>query len=239
MEIPAIFYVCIIALSVIGAIISLYFIVNKNNEDFSRAERMILFAFPLSFIIGRIGYAILNFEEFRGNLSGFFLFWEGGVSLSVSLISFFVLIFAYSEVHALKAVLWWDIFIIPLIFAAALHTLLLYFLFDVTSAFLTVSAPNVTLFPIGFTEREFLQTPALFEGIFTLILAVVLTRMNKYDSGAIFFFGASVFFIIRFISAFFYVVSTPLVFSFSHIILLVVSVIFLGLFFFTIKTQGR
>ncbi|MBP3722154.1 MAG: prolipoprotein diacylglyceryl transferase [Selenomonadaceae bacterium] len=239
MEISAIFYVCIIALSVMGAVAYLYFIVKKNNEDFSRAERMLLFAFPLSFVIGRIGYALLNFEEFRGNLVGFFLFWEGGVNLPVALISFFVLMFAYSEVHALKAVLWWDIFIIPLIFAAALHTLLLHFFYDAASNFFIISSDAVVLLPIGFTEGEFLQTPALFEGILTLILALFLTRMNKYDSGAIFFFGASAFFFIRFVLTFFYVVSVPLVFSFSHTFLLVVSVIFFALFFFTIKTQGR
>ena len=239
MEISAIFYVCIIALSVIGAVAYLYFIVKKNNEDFSRAERMLLFAFPLSFVIGRIGYALLNFEEFRGNLGSFFLFWEGGVNLPVALISFFVLTFAYSEVHALKAVLWWDIFIIPIIFAAAIHELLLYFLFDAASVFFSVNAHNVALSPIGFIEREFLQTPALFEGIFTLILAIILTRMDRYDSGAIFFFGAFGFFLIRFVSTFFYVVSVPLVFSFSHIFLLIISTIFFALFYFTVKTQGR
>lgn len=239
MEIPAIFYVFILILSVICGIICLYFIVKKNNEDFSYAERIVLFAFPLSFIIGRIAYAAFNFEEFRDNLSGFFLFWEGGVNLSVTLISFFILAFCYSEVHALKAMLWWDMFIIPMIFSAAIHELSLYFLFDAANDFFVNSTPMVALLPIGFIEREFLQMPALFEGVFTLILVVILTKMKNYDNGAIFFFGASIFFLIRFVSMFFYVVSMPVIFSFSHISLFIISAIFFGLFFFTVKTQGR
>lgn len=237
MEIPAVFYVSIIALSLILGSFYLYCIIKRNNEDFSRAERIILFALPFSFIVGRLSYVISNLEEFRGNLGGVFLFWEGGINLPLVIISFFILTFCYSEVHALKAMIWCDMLIIPMIFTAAFHELSLYFFFKAANSIIVENLPNVTLAPIGFLEREFLQLPAFFEGIFTLFLAIALTFIKKYDSGAIFFLGVAVFFFIRFVSSFFFVISTPFIFSFSHIFLFIISLIFISLFIFTIKTQ--
>lgn len=244
MTISAAFYASVIVLSVILGIIYLYFIVKHNDEDGWRAERIILFAVPIAFVMGRISYVILNFEEFRGNLGAIFMFWEGGISFPIAIISFFILVFCYSEVHALKAMLWWDIFIIPIIFAVSIHELLLHFLFDITNDFFTETLPHIipevgqiTLSPIGFFEREFLQNTALIEGIFTIILAIFLTKKRNYDNGAIFFLGASLFFLIRFISAFFYIISIPMLFSFSHTILFIIFMTFMLLFLFTVKTQ--
>lgn len=238
MEIPAVFYVFVIALSLILGTGYLYYIIKQNNEDFSRAERIILFALPISFVIGRASYVVSNFEEFRGSLGAIFMFWEGGINLPLMIISFFILTFCYCEVHALKAMIWCDMLIIPMVFIASAHELSLYLFFETFNEVAGQSLPNVTLAPIGFIEREFLQTPALFEGNLTFILAVILTNIKKYDSGAVFFLGVSLFFLIRFITSFFYVISIPFVLSFSHIFLLIMSVIFFALFMFTIKTQG-
>lgn len=239
MEIPAIFYVSVMAATLILGAICLYFAVTKYGEDFFRAEQMVLFSLPLSLIIGRISYVALNFEEFRGKLSDVFLFWQGGATLFVTLIAFFVLVFCYSEVHALKAMLWLDIFIAPMIFMASLHELFLYSLFETASEFFASNVRAVTITTIGFTEREFLQLPALVEGVLTLVLSIVLFRIKKYDTGAVFFLGVGAFLLIRFVTAFFYIVSTPFVSSYSHIVLGIISLLFMGLFLFTIKTQAR
>ena len=238
MEIPAIFYVFVIALSLILGTVYLHYIIRQNNEDFSRAERIILFAFPISFVIGRFSYVVSNFEEFRGSLGAIFMFWEGGINLPLTVISFFILTFCYSEVHALKAMLWCDMLIIPMVFIASVHELSLYLFFETFNSVVLENLPNVTLAPIGFIEREFSQTPALFEGNLTLILAIILTNIKKYDSGAVFFLGVSLFFFIRFATSFFYIISVPFVLSSSHIFLLIISIIFMALFVFTIKTQG-
>lgn len=236
MEIPAIFYLCVITATLFWGIVCLYFTVKRKGEDFFGCEKIILFALPLSVVIGRVCYVMLNFEEFRANLSDIFLFWQGGASLAAAVFAFFALAFCYCEVHALKAMLWFDIFIIPMIFAAGAHEVALNLFFESANDFFSDVAPSVTTTPIGFTDAEFLQSPALIEGVLTLILAAYLSRLDKYDNGAVFFLGLGTFSLIRFCSAFFFVVSTPVAFS-SHIASATAALLFLGLFLFTVKTQ--
>ncbi|MBR3622574.1 MAG: prolipoprotein diacylglyceryl transferase [Selenomonadaceae bacterium] len=237
MEIPALFYVCLIAVVAFMGIIFLFINVKRYNEDFFRAEKMLLFSLPISVALGRIGYVCLNFEEFRSNLSTVFVFWQGGISPTVAFISFFAFVFCYSEVHALKAFLWFDIFIIPMIFVIALHEIGLYAIFPIVGEMFPGMERLFVITPIGFTEREFLQVTALAEGVATFILAVLLIKVKNSVSGLVFTLGLSFFCSIRFAAMFFYVVSVPIVFNAEHISFGLVAVVFTALSVFIIRTS--
>ena len=236
MEIPALFYLCLIVAAAFIGIIFLFINVKRYNEDFFRAEKMLLFSLPISIALGRIGYICLNFEEFRSNLSAVFAFWQGGISPTVALISFFAFVFCYSEVHALKAFLWFDIFMVPMIFVIALHEIGLYTLFPIVAEMFPSVERLFVITPMGFTEREFLQTTALTEGITTFILAILLMKIKKFDAGLVFCLGLSCFCGIRFVAMFFYIVSVPIIFNVEHILFGLFFLVFMCLSVFMIKT---
>ena len=219
--IPVYAYGLVVLSAVLPGLLVAWGNVRLHGEEFWRVEDMFLWGVPLSLLGGRIAYVFCHWGEFGAAPLSVFCIWQGGLSFYGGMLTFFFVVFAYSQIHGLDGWRWMDLLTPAFLLAVAVHGIGMFALqmnvgtpssADPFGNRLLTEYVAFYFRPLDFQEEEYQRPIALFQaGLqFAVFLAVCFLafwqreRRFPWPNGCVALLGVGLVALIRFACGSFY-----------------------------------